>query len=387
MSVQTIRIVADENILGLEQYFINSDKLKFQINKLPGRILRNADVKNVDILLVRSVTQVNEVLLSHSNVRFVGTATSGMEHIDEVYLQEKGIVFAHAKGANANAVAEYIIACIANLSLRHAENYFEKNIAIVGHGFVGKALEKKLSAFSSTINIYDPLINLALSKNIEKKFYCEWEDVMASDLISVHVPFTQTGKFPTKNLLNKDFFERIGGNSIFLNAARGEICDESALLKKLTESNIKTVLDVWNNEPDISEELLKKVSIASPHIAGYSLNAKFNATKMLAKNVYQYLQIEMPDYDREFDKKISLNCEKTVKSYEDICKLILLAYDPFTDTKNLRNREKCSLKEHFDTLRKNYTHRLEWNHYDLSSIKIDKYAESILRNLGFIIEA
>lgn len=385
MNKQLIRIVADENILGLENYFSNNAAVNFQIKTVAGRSLTNADVKACDVLLVRSVTHVNQSLLDGSSVGFVGTATSGVEHIDENYLHAQQITFADAKGANANAVAEYIVASIASLSLRDHKNYFEKNIAIVGHGYVGKALQKKLKAFNASVKIYDPFLSELSHTNINNNFYCEWGDVVNSDLISFHVPFTETGRFPTKKIVNKDFLEAISSECIVLNAARGEICDESFLLKKIKNSNIKIVVDVWNNEPIISEKLLETVDIATPHIAGYSLNAKFNATAILAKKVYAHLGINEFCVVNDSIKKIKLNYPKAVDDCFDIFRLILLAYDPVVDTQHLRNKQSTPLHEHFDFLRKHYTHRLEWEYFDLSSLTMKEKEKSILANLGFVM--
>src|SRR5690606_26183797 len=170
MNKQLISIVADENTLGLENYFSNNAAVNFQIKTVAGRLLTNADVKACDVLLVRSVTRVNQSLLDDSSVGFVGTATSGVEHIDENYLHAQQITFADAKGANANAVAEYIVASIASLSLRDHKNYFEKNIAIVGHGYVGNALQKKLKAFNASVKIYDPFLSEFSDTNINNNF-------------------------------------------------------------------------------------------------------------------------------------------------------------------------------------------------------------------------
>jgi len=226
-----------------------------------------------------------------------------------------------------------------------------------------------------------------LKKKTATVNYCDWLDVVESDLISIHVPFTQVGEFPTENLLDTNFFAAIDDSCVLLNAARGEVCDELALLEKLSNSEIKVVLDVWNNEPDISEDLLSRVDIASPHIAGYSLDAKLNATEILANKVYEYFHYEKHWKIVNAKEKIKefLSYDASVISFKDICKLILLAYNPIIDTENLRNKKNTILKTHFDKLRKNYNHRFEWSHYDLSHIKMNDDSKIVLEGLDFYV--
>jgi len=386
MTFKKINIVADENILGLDQYFKNSTEVSFAIKKLPGRSIKDTDLKQCDVLLVRSVTPVNEALLHATRVRFVGTATSGVEHIDTQYLENRNIHFCDAKGANANAVAEFIIASIAYLCLQDKKNYFEKKIAIVGHGHVGKALEKKLNAFASKVNIYDPFLKQDLISESKTIFYCDWQDVLSSDLISLHVPYTGLGKFPTKNLLNKAFFDAIGNDSILLNAARGEICEEDSLLEKLATSDLKIVWDVWNHEPDISKALLSKATLASPHIAGYSLDAKLNATEVLARKVHDILNLDFNIQAQDEIEKFYLKFDNSVTDIFHICHIILLAYNPVVDSENLRGFTKMSLSEHFDNLRRNYRHRYEWKHFNASKLKVAGKYKVLLKTLGFYFE-
>jgi erythronate-4-phosphate dehydrogenase len=416
ISTKTINIVCDENILGLEDLVVDRSDVRFNITKYLGRNITNQQLQECDVLFVRSVTKVNQALLENTPVKFVGSATSGLEHIDQHYLKDNGISFCHAKGANANAVAEYIVSCLAALSLRKQENLFNKTIGIVGHGYVGKSLEKKLIPLTHSIKIYDPYLNdkasVSDSSFTKENTYCIWDEILACDIISFHVPYTEEGKYPTKNLLNKDFFNAISENCILLNAARGEICDEALLIKKLETSQISAVWDVWNAEPNISLELLSLVDIASPHIAGYSLDAKLNATEMLVQHMFEFFK-HYQDFansilpiDSVSDKQSSDQPEayvtniKTISSHEDMFSLITNIYNPNHDTDDLRglkakmnpdnnpnnnpDNNPDNIAQHFDALRKNYRHRLEWSHYDLSNIRVSNGYNACLKALGFL---
>jgi len=396
MTTHTLRVIADENILGLDSCFSHLLGCNANIVTLPGRQISQQNLIDCDVLLVRSVTPVNEKLLEGTAVKFVGTATSGVEHIDEPYLRESNIKFCHAKGANANAVAEYVVTSLAELSLRFNTNYFSQSIGIVGHGFVGKALEKKLQAFSCPVKKYDPY----LAEQHPQADYQSWDTIANCTVVSCHVPYTHSAKYPTQNLFNNAFFDKFSNQGVFINAARGEICDEKALLHKSQISDIKTVLDVWNNEPAIDLPLLNSVALGSAHIAGYSADAKLQATHQLVDSLTDFFSIDMqknqnnctPNQTETIDfinHNSALNDKERIKveSLEDVFNVLVSIYPISEDHKKLSNiSEQTTIAQHFDQLRKGYNHRLEWSNYSLDNMDISEPFKSIFSALGFQIK-
>lgn len=395
------KIVADENMLSVANIFSPLGSVKL----MPGREITKQDLKGCELLLVRSVTNVNEDLLEGTPVKVVGSATAGLDHIDLAYLKSKGIFFADAKGANANAVAEYVIASLAALSKQYRENHFAKKIAVVGYGFVGKALVEKLKYLSANIYIYDPLLAGNPQGDDSVTRFCTWEDVLACDVISFHVPFVKMdfNDYPTENMIDSKFLSRIKKDVVLINAARGEICDEKALLDFLKiNKDVKLIWDVWRKEPMISRLLLNSVFIGTFHIAGYSLQAKILANKILFGKIASYLNLELSAYsvfddDNNTSKKVALDVgffEQAIPSRDDffsadyykILETICMAYQPLEDCKKLMSLAALSEKDagnYFDKLRKEYVHRHEWNHFLLNPDYYNEIQKLVLKSLGF----
>ncbi|HQQ74263.1 MAG TPA: 4-phosphoerythronate dehydrogenase [Pseudomonadales bacterium] len=263
-----MKIVADENIAYAAHFFAPLGELVL----LPGRAIRRVDVQDADILLVRSVTSVNRDLLEGTAVRFVGSCTIGTDHIDSIYLQKNNIRFAYAPGCNAQAVVEYVLSAFLTLEV----NFSSSRIGIVGCGNVGGRLLRCLQAVGANVVGCDPfLIDTDISLvNFEKILECE--------VICVHTPLTKTGLHPTFHLFDAAIINSLKPGAVLLNAGRGAVIDNSALLQRLqTHNDLQVVLDVWENEPAINPDLLKSVAIGTPHIAGYSAEGKLRGTEMV----------------------------------------------------------------------------------------------------------
>lgn len=388
------QIVADENMLAVEDIFAPLGQVKL----LPGRAISKKDLMNCELLLLRSVTQVNAALLDNTPVKVVASATAGLDHIDEAYLKNKSIFLADAKGANASAVAEYVIASLASLSLHKHENLFAKKIAVVGYGYVGKALVSKLKAFETEVCIYDPLLAMQKPVDGEVKF-CSWRDVQQCDVISFHVPFTKqnSSTFPTEHLVDKKFLCNIKKDCVLINASRGDICDEQALLDCLKNNrDIKLVLDVWKNEPLISKSLLSTVFIGSAHIAGYSQDAKIRANELIFSKITAYLNLDFPEkIINKTRNKISLDVEIEKNVSKDdfyfsdcyrVFKTICGIYNPVDEYQKLLpllDLPEKAAANYFDDLRKNYVHRMEWENFNLNAELYNDAQIVILKSLGF----
>ncbi len=279
-----MRILADQNIPGLHDCFGHLGELR----AVEGRRITPADLRAVDVLLVRSVTRVDAALLRNSPVRFVGSATAGLDHVDIDWLRAAGIAFAAAPGANANAVVEYVLAAIAA-----QPGILERLLAggcagIIGYGHVGQLLRARLSALGVASLQYDPWLPAGAMPEP-----ASLASVLACDVISLHTSLTRAAPWPSYHLLGHTQLAQLDAGSLLINASRGEVIDSTALQARLeAPAAPRCVLDVWEFEPEVSPTLLERVAIGTSHIAGYSLDAKLTATRQLAQALQQELGAE-----------------------------------------------------------------------------------------------
>ncbi len=323
-----MKIVVDENIAFSRDYFAALGELVF----LPGRSMRAEDLRDADILLVRSVTQVDEALLAGSSVRFVGSCTIGMDHVDTDWLDEQGIHYACAPGCNAQAVVEYVLAALLALGVPLDGSI---RIGVFGCGNVGGNLLRTLQAMQIPCLGYDPLLShsgLPLA---------DFNAVLACDVLCLHTPLTRKGLFPTWHLFDENVIGRLKPGTVLLNAGRGAAVDNVALLARLRDKNdLRVVLDVWENEPAIDPELLQRVAIGTPHIAGYSIEGKWRGTLMVYQALCEFLAIPVMNVPITFTGNTN-------------------PYDVKEDDKQLRAQFFNDGAVAFDRLRKHYAPRRE----------------------------
>jgi len=370
-------IVVDENIAFPEAF-----ELFGNITKVNGREISNLILKDCDILIIRSVTPVNEKLLQNTKVKFVGTATSGTEHIDLNYLNENKIFFAEAKGCNSFAVAEYVITAITKLLSDANDELSNKKIGIIGYGNIGTKVAKFCKTLGMEVKINDPPLK-TINKNLPS---VSLEEILQCDLISLHVPLNFQGEYKTINLLDNNL-SLIKDGSILINTSRGEVINERTLLKILNHKQIKLIADVWTNEPEINIELLDKSIIATPHIAGYSIEGKVNGTKMIFEQLNNFLGTNFQfNFNDNLKFKEIINFEGELNT-ENLSYLFRKIYDIEQDTirtKKILDMKTEERKSYFDYLRKNYPHRKNFNDY-LIKISDESYKE-IFEQLRFQVE-
>lgn len=280
-----MKIVVDNKIPYVAEFFTPCDEIIY----LPGEEIHHADLIDADLLLVRTVTPVDEKLLNNTAVKWVGTATTGIDHIDTPWLSKNHIAFADAAGANANAVLDYVLSCITELK---NHRYLSKKNAvagIIGCGRIGRLVANSLKIQGFQVICYDPL----LTEKPDFDFVDLEKLLRESDFITLHTPLTKTGPYPTYHLIDKPQLDHMQPNTILLNCARGAVINQTALLQT---KNIFICLDVWENEPRISVELLNKVTIGTPHIAGYSAQAKFRATQMMYESAAHFFGWPQSNY-------------------------------------------------------------------------------------------
>lgn len=284
--MKPFNILADSNMRGIAEYFGPLGSVRL----IDGRKIRGPDLSDVDILLVRSVTKVNESLLEGSAVKFVGTATSGFDHVDTAYLADCNIGFTHAPGSNANSVVEYVFAAICTAEGKLESLLSGQPMGIIGYGNIGRALVSLCSALGISVRVYDPWLEESSVPDS-----ASLEEVLSCDVITIHTSLTHQSPWPSYHMIDEKALGIISSSSLLINASRGEVVDNAALLKRL--SSVKgpcCVLDVWEDEPDISTALLELADLGTAHIAGYSLDSKFLATRMLCEAVTAHFELEEP---------------------------------------------------------------------------------------------
>ncbi len=375
-----LNIVADENIILATEAFSPLGNVIL----LPGRNITNNEVIDADILLVRSVTNVDRNLLNNSKVKFVGTATIGRDHIDEEYLTSQGIFFTDAAGCNADAVAEYVFTSLFEIAREKRFNLREKSIGIVGVGNIGNRVSKLASSLEMKVLKNDPF----LKRLTNREDYLELNELMECDIITLHVPLNMDGLDKTFHLFDHKKLENLEEGTILINASRGAVIDNKALLNIKDKKNISIVLDVWENEPNINSDLLQRTNIATPHIAGYSYEGKVNGTVMLYHALCNFLNKEpewKPVLPEVSGKMLQLNIQDETNSLQ---RLFSEIYKIKNDDKQLRNILELQGNEqgkYFDKLRKDYQLRREFSNYFIELNNSNHKIEPFLKTLKFNI--
>ncbi|TEW52949.1 4-phosphoerythronate dehydrogenase [Psychromonas algicola] len=373
-----MNIFIDENIPYGHAFF----KRFGDVTTFSGRGVTPEQVKNADVLLVRSITQVNQSLLAlNKKIRFIGTATIGTDHIDLEHLQQRNITFSSAPGCNKVSVAEYVLSSLLVLAEKQQFHLQDKTVAIVGAGNTGSAVYQCLSGLGVNCILYDPPLKAAG----DKREFCEFEDVLKADIISLHVPKIKDGPFKTIHLFDKRVLEQLNSQQILVNACRGEVIDNKALLNlALIEKTPTLVLDVWENEPNIEKKLLPFADIATPHIAGYSLDGKVRGTEMLYHAFCKHLQVEPISKSTDFMVKANISeikIEQTITA-ELLKSLVHLIYDVRRD--DALFRKKANQSQGFDNMRKNYPERRELSTLNLTFSDTVKQ-NLVLNKIGFTV--
>lgn len=376
-----MKIYIDENVPYGKNFFDSFG----EIITFSGRDVTPEQVKDADILLVRSITKVDQTLLSlNDKIKFVGTATIGTDHIDLDYLQKRNIAFSSAPGCNKISVAEYVLSALLVLAESKQFELVDKSVAIVGAGNTGSAVYQCLTGLGVRCKLYDPPLQAAG----DTRAFCEFSDVLTSDIISLHVPKTMQGPFKTFHLFDESVLQQLNPEQILINACRGEVIDNQALLTLATQQKTPTlVLDVWENEPHIEKALLPFVMLATPHIAGYSLDGRVRGTEMLYQALCQYLKSETLLKSNDFivKAKISQTDIQSSLTPELLKSLVHLIYDVRRDDALFRS--KVNQINGFDQMRKNYPERRELSTLSVNFIDPShQHSKTInLNKIGFTV--
>ncbi len=380
-----MHIIADENIPAVAAAFGTLG----EVTLVNGRTLGAAQLVDADILLVRSVTRVNEQLLAGSPVRFVGSATIGFDHVDRSYLAARGIGFATAPGSNATSAAEYVVAALLELARRRGSPLAGCSAGIIGCGNVGSRVRARLSALGMHCCINDPPRAAAGIADD----YVDLAHALSCDVVTLHVPLVREGPHPTYHLLDAAALEQLRPGSILVNTARGAAIDNAALDDLLAQGDdIDVVLDVWEGEPDIRLSLLERAAIGTAHIAGYSLDGKLRGTALVYAAACAYLGCE-PCWD--VNSVLPAAAPVTVHGgdelrAEDVARAAVAGcYDIGADDTALRvlgTLGAAARPGYFDRLRKEYPVRREFAVTPLQVDAVNELQCRLLAGLGFRLE-
>jgi erythronate-4-phosphate dehydrogenase len=358
-----MKIVADPNIPFVREAF----GALGEVTLIAGREITAAAVRDADALLVRSVTPVNDSLLAGSAVKFVATATIGVDHIDQPFLAARNIGFASAAGSNANSVAEYVIAALLELAARGRFRLRDKTLGVVGVGHIGSRVVRYAEALGLRALQNDPP-----RQRMERlPQFVSLDRVLAeSDIVTLHVPLDRA----THHLLHA---ENLRGFAL-INTARGAVVDNRALLKAIDGERIgAAVLDVWENEPNILPELLDVADIGTPHIAGYSLEGKVNGTRMIYQAACQFFGLA-PSWQPQLPPppvpRVTIHMDARADDEEVLRQTVEAVYNIMDDDKALRENVR-----EFDRLRAQYPVRREFFN---TKVSVRGGSDSVLRKLA-----
>ena len=377
-----MKIVCSSNMPYVQEAFSTIG----EVQMLEGRAISADDVRDARILAIRSTTKVNAALLDNSAVEFVGTATIGTDHLDKSYLDRRGVKWSYSPGCNANSVAEYITSALLCLAHRHDFLLAGKTIGVVGVGNVGGLVVKKAEALGLRILLNDPprerseqgggVSFVSLDRILEE-----------SDIVTLHVPLTDDGLDSTLQMADKDFFSKMKPGCIFMNAARGGLLDSDALLNAMDSGIVAhAVMDTWEGEPDYRMDLLERVDIGTPHIAGHSFEGKVEGTVMVYRAVCDFLDIE-PTWMVDTLLPSPLVPELIIdaqgrKDEAVLWDVVRPVYDVQVDDQHLRSEDGRTVdarRKHFDGLRKQYPIHREFR---FTQVQLNEATESLQKKVS-----
>ena len=351
-------IVADENIPLLDAFFAGFG----EIRRYPGRAIDAACARDADVLLVRSVTRVGRQLLQGSQVRFVGTCTIGTDHLDLDYFNQAGIQWSSAPGCNARGVVDYVLGSLLTLAELDGVALNQRVYGVVGAGEVGGRLVRVLRGLGWKVLVCDPLRAAGESGD-----YVSLDTLLEqSDVVSLHTPLQRGGEHPTWHLLDEQRLARLRPGAWLINASRGPVVDNAALRALLLErDDVHAVLDVWEGEPQVDLQLADLCTLATPHIAGYSLDGRQRGTAQIYQALCRVLgeaeRVHLADLlPAQALAQIELHADADPAwALATLCRAV---YDPRRDDADFRrslSNDPAQQRAAFDQLRKHYPVRRE----------------------------
>lgn len=376
-----MKIVVDRNI----PYVVSAFQQFGEVVPLPPREITADTVRDAEVIVIRSETTVDRGMLENTRVKIVGTSTIGTDHIDSGYLSERGISLVNAPGSNANSVAEYVVAALLRLAMETGQTLKGKTLGVVGIGNIGSNVVRYAEALGMLVLQTDP----PLARSTGNPIFVPLDELMSADVISLHVPLTKSGADRTYHLFDHDRISRMQPGAMLINTARGSVVETRAVTHALERKHLRAaVLDVWENEPEIDVNLLRLVTIGTAHVAGYSLDGKVNAVKMVYDGICHQLSKE-PSWDQRKNLSEAEVSRVTVEvrnnSDEEVLHdVIRRCYDIKHDDDQLRSLPEVpeqARSEYFGRLRTAYRVRREFPN---TEVVLSSASGELYRTLGVL---
>ncbi|MDR2693702.1 MAG: 4-phosphoerythronate dehydrogenase [Chitinispirillales bacterium] len=376
-----MKIVADKQIYKVEEAFADLG----EVTAVPGGMISRELLSDADILLVRSVTRVNAALLEGTPVKFVASASIGVDHVDTVFLRESCVGFAHAPGSSANSVAEYVAAALIEICAGSGRSPRDTALGIIGAGNVGSIVCALAGALGMECVLNDPPKKAFTGSEV----YRPLEEVLERcDVVSLHVPLIESGEGSTYHLVDGDFVSRMKKGAALINTSRGRVIDEKSF--KSVRSRLGMVaLDVFEREPAINVETLSVADIVTPHIAGYSLDGKLRGTDMIYRGAAAFFFKEARWEADSSDLRLQKRGIDLRNSNDPVSDGIRGAYPIMADVEQFRriySIPQDGLVKFFEGLRADYPKRLEFPHFKLTISESQQAAAEVLTGLRFEVE-
>lgn len=369
-NIRPLTIVADSNIASLDEFF-NASTLGQETMRTVNIIaVAGRDINALllaecqpDVLLIRSVTPVGESLLAdNKSVKFIGSATIGTDHVDQDYLAARNITFANAAGCSKHSVAQYVLTAILTLRPQYWQQSMQSlTLGIIGLGNIGSTLAQYAHDLGWQVLGYDPLLPASNINNASLA-----QVLSQSDVISLHVPLTDKkdntnpngSDYPTRYLIDKNALDAMPSETLLINSARGPVINAAELEADIKCTGRRVVLDVFEHEPEISEQLLSKLAIATPHIAGYTVEGKLRGTQIIYDALCEKLAVT-PVQSMHTLLPLNMFLWSELKAHPE---RLIKFYDIMQDDAALRSKLADGQVKgiDFDQLRRDYHLRREW---------------------------
>lgn len=347
-----MKVIVDDKIPFIKEAL---NTLADEVVYVPGKDFTPELVRDADALIIRTRTRCDRRLLEGSRVRFIATATIGFDHIDTAYCQEAGITWQNAPGCNSASVAQYMHSSLLLLQCQKSFRLEGKTLGVIGVGNVGTKVAQVGRELGMHVLLNDPPRQEKEGGNL----FSPLEQLMEEcDVLTFHVPLIREGLYKTFHLADADFFGRLKRRPIIANTSRGEVIETQALLHALQTGQVSNaIIDVWENEPNINLDLLDRVFIGTPHIAGYSADGKANATRMSLDALCRFFHI-----DAHYRIEPPAPPQPLIEAH-DLTEASLAMYDPRRDDQALRLHPEC-----FEKLRGDYPLRREQGAFQVNYI-------------------
>lgn len=371
--MRKLRILADAHI----PYLRGVAEQLGEVEYLPGNQFTREAIRDKDALIVRTVTHFGEEILTGSNVQLICSATIGYDHIDTAWCDNNNVAWRTAPGCNASSVEQYITSSLLLLAHKHRFNLQEMTIGIVGVGNVGSKVAAACRKLGMRVLLNDP----PREEREGKELFTDLETIRReAHFITFHTPLTRTGKHATHHLAGEQFYEHLPMKPFIFNAARGGVTCNRSLTKALQEGTVRgAVIDCWENEPNISGELLQLADIATPHIAGYSADGKWTATKMSIENLIQFFALEAtPHYAAIPAPEKPIIDLKDIPVETQLAHAVWHTYQPLQETSALK-----ASPQQFYRFRSEYPLRREYHAFMVRHAH--PAIAGILQQLGFTV--